>query len=887
METRTSSEGEMLDRGSGAKSIGRLRRALCATVALLALGLLASTAAVAAPPSLTIASPSAGGWSASPTPAIAGASSDSADVVVVRVYEGASAAGTLVQTLETTPTSGTWSVPTQALADGQYTVVAQQLDSETLETGTSEEVAFTVDTVPPGVSLSPFTTPTDDSTPTFEGSLGGALGDEPAVSVAVYEGESTAGSPVESGPAAVSGGSWSYASAPLGDGTYTVIATQRDAAGNVGVAGPAKLVIDTTPPAVSLDTGSIAALGNNPTPTFTGTGGELPGDAPTVKVLVHRGSSVTGTIAVEGSASVIGGAWSFTTTHLPDGTYTVQALQRDQAGNEGHSATATFRVDTTPPTLTITSPKAHETLKSSSRPTFSGATSNGAGEPTAVSIEIFDGESTAEANLAQSLSVERSGSSWTTGSTGPRLANGTYTVRARELDAAGNLGESTPLTFTVGVPSPAVTLDALARWTNDATPSLAGTAATFEAKPNVTVKIWDGASASGTLAETITTPVLSGGWSLSATTPLPDGTYTAQAEQEPEASNPAGVSDTSTFTVDTVAPVPTLSLAAPDANESGVDEIVAGAAGAAPGDRRQVTVELFSGASAEPGSEVETITVNAVAGAWSARLAGLAPGEYTVQARQSDEAGNVGTSAAGSFTVAAPASSPQPATQAPVSSGSPSPPVASFTWAPTNPTVGQVVSLASSSTDLSSSIGSYAWDLGGGQLAPGGATATTSFATPGPHVVRLQVTDGNGLSSTVAQTITVAAAPPQLMQPFPIVRIAGSETSYGVYVKLLTVQAPVGASVQVACVGRACKTKAETRIAVAAGPPKVTAGAVTLTFKRFERALRAGVTLQIRVTKPGLIGKFTSFAIRRGKLPVRADACLAAPSAKPSPCPSS
>ncbi len=475
--------------------------------------------------------------------------------------------------------------------------------------------------------------------------------------------------------------------------------------------------------------------------------------------------------------------------------------------------------------------------------------------------------------------------------TTPSLADGTYTVQASQADEAGNVGASEPSTFTIKTKGPPVSLEPVPAWTNERQPTFSGAAGTEAgARSEVTLEIYPGTKEAGSKPIRSVAALRSGaGWTAGPAQgleALPDGTYTAEAVQLDEASNRGG-SIARTFTVDTVSPVPTLSLAAPDANESGVDEIVSGAAGAAPGERRQVTVELFSGASAEPGSQVEAITVNAVAGAWSARLAGLAPGEYTVQARQSDEAGNVGTSPAGSFTVAAPASSPQPAAQAPVSSGSPSPPVASFTWAPTTPTVGQVVSLASSSTDLSSSIGSYAWDLGGGQLAPGGPTATTSFATPGPHVVRLQVSDGNGLSSTVAQTISVAAAPPQLMQPFPIVRIAGSETSYGVYVKLLTVQAPVGASVQVACVGRACKTKAETRIAVAAGPPKVTAGAVTLTFKRFERALRAGVTLQIRVTKPGLIGKFTSFAIRRDKLPVRADACLAAPSAKPSPCPSS
>jgi hypothetical protein len=59
-----------------------------------------------------------------------------------------------------------------------------------------------------------------------------------------------------------------------------------------------------------------------------------------------------------------------------------------------------------------------------------------------------------------------------------------------------------------------------------------------------------------------------------------------------------------------------------------------------------------------------------------------------------------------------------------------------------------------------------------------------------------------------------------------------------------------------------------------------------LAFPRFQRALKAGAVLQIRVSKAGEIGKFTSFTIRRNKLPVRVDACLRPSSSSPSPCPS-
>jgi len=259
-------------------------------------------------------------------------------------------------------------------------------------------------------------------------------------------------------------------------------------------------------------------------------------------------------------------------------------------------------------------------------------------------------------------------------------------------------------------------------------------------------------------------------------------------------------------------------------------------------------------------------------GGWSAAPGGLPPGTYTAQAEQRDQAGNAGVSQAVTFVVIGPPTPP--------------PPAASFKWFPASPRVGQPVSLVSSSTDSFSPITGFAWSLSSaGPFVAGKPVLATSFATPGSHVVRLQVTDAEGRSSVATESVPVSPLPLTLMQPFPIVRFAGSVTSYGAKLKLLTVQAPVGARVQVRCVGRGCKTKSESRIAAASTKSKAVSGAVTLSFARFERRLRAGVTLRVRVTMSGQIGKFTSFAVRRGKLPLRKDQCVLTPISKPFPCP--
>ena len=90
--------------------------------------------------------------------------------------------------------------------------------------------------------------------------------------------------------------------------------------------------------------------------------------------------------------------------------------------------------------------------------------------------------------------------------------------------------------------------------TGDATPTFSGTAGTDPGdSTTVTVKVYSGSSASGTLIQTLTATRGSGGaYSVDASPPLADGTYTGQAEQADDAGN-TGHSSAKTFSVDTAA----------------------------------------------------------------------------------------------------------------------------------------------------------------------------------------------------------------------------------------------------------------------------------------------------------------------------------------------
>jgi hypothetical protein len=77
----------------------------------------------------------------------------------------------------------------------------------------------------------------------------------------------------------------------------------------------------------------------------------------------------------------------------------------------------------------------------------------------------------------------------------------------------------------------------------------------------------------------------------------------------------------------------------------------------------------------------------------------------------------------------------------------------------------------------------------------------------------------------------VSAPAIPLMQPFPVVRIASTDTASGIRLSLLRVLAPAGARIDVECKGRGCPAKSESRIATVG---KV--GAAPVEFRRFERA---------------------------------------------------
>jgi hypothetical protein len=134
---------------------------------------------------------------------------------------------------------------------------------------------------------------------------------------------------------------------------------------------------------------------------------------------------------------------------------------------------------------------------------------------------------------------------------------------------------------------------------------------------------------------------------------------------------------------------------------------------------------------------------------------------------------------------------------------------------------------------------------------------------------------GTGTSGTtpVGEGTKFTAGAMRLLRPFPIVRIKGQLTSTGARVTLLTVRAPRGARIGVRCRGSSC-------------PARRLARTATLTrFRALESDLAAGTRIDVTVTSPQRIGKWTTIRIRLGAPPRRWDRCVLPGGRSPVTCP--
>ena len=205
-----------------------------------------------------------------------------------------------------------------------------------------------------------------------------------------------------------------------GEGGHSLTARAADAAGNVATSAPVTYTLDTVAPPVA-----IATIEGGDT---TVNAAEAAGG-----ILVSGTAEIGSSLTVNGAAVTVNGsgAWSTTLTAPADGPFDVTAIATDAAGNTT-TVTQTLAVDTVAPTVAITS--AGGTVTSAAQ------TITGTGEA-GTTVEVLDGTT-----LLGTALVAGDGT-WSVSVT--LAGDGAHSLTARDTDAAGNVGTSDAVEYTL------------------------------------------------------------------------------------------------------------------------------------------------------------------------------------------------------------------------------------------------------------------------------------------------------------------------------------------------------------------------------------------------------------------------------------------------------
>ncbi|MBV9654588.1 MAG: hypothetical protein JOZ42_08495, partial [Acetobacteraceae bacterium] len=321
---------------------------------------------------------------------------------------------------------------------GVNSLFAQETDAAG-NTGISDAVVYTLDTTPPTVTagLANDTGTSNSDGVTTDPTLSGTA--EPGRTVTISNGSTVLGTTL-----ANADGGWSY-TPQLADGTYTLTASETDAAGNTGSAPPVTFTLDTTTAAPTLalaagsDSGTLGdGITNVTRPTITGT-------AEANSTITLTDGSVLAPSAVGTAVTDANGNWSFTPlVSFPDGTYSVVATATDPAGNTSvPSAPLNVTIDTTPPSPAISG---SAVLTNQPVQTISGT--DGLSEA-GRTVTVFDNGTSA------GTAIVNPDGSWNAANV--TLAEGQNSLTAQQTDAAGNTGTSAAVIYTLDTVPPTVT----------------------------------------------------------------------------------------------------------------------------------------------------------------------------------------------------------------------------------------------------------------------------------------------------------------------------------------------------------------------------------------------------------------------------------------------
>ena len=591
-----------------------------------------------------------------------------------------------------TVTGGAWSVNVTAaqalaLADGSYSIKANVSDIVG-NSATTASLTITVDETSPTIAI---TSPVAGDniinkaeaaagvtiSGTAAAGSGGAAVNGQTATITIVDSTNTV---KDTYTATVTGGAWSVnvtalQAQALADGSYSIKANLSDAAGNAATTVSQAITVDETSPTIAITspvagdniinkTEAAAGVTISGTATAGSGGAAVNGQTATITI-VDSTNAVKDTY----TATVTGGAWSVNATAaqaqgLADGNYSIKANVSDAVGNAAATASQAIGVETLAPAVLISTTG---TTTNQASQTISGtvaATEAAAG----ATVTLFDTVNSVTTQIGTATVV---GGAWSTTVTLP--GNGTHSIVAQDTDAAGNIGSSTPVVFTLTTAAPTIAITSPVAGDNiinkteaAAGVTISGTAAAGSGGAAVngqtaTITIVDSTNA---IKDTYTATVTGGAWSVNVTAAqaqaLADGSYSIKANLSDAAGN-AATTATQAITVDETSP--TIAVTGPVAGDNIINKAEAAAgvtisgtaaagSGGAAVNGQTATITIVDSSNAIK----DTYTATVTAGAWlvnvtAAQAQALADGSYSIKANLSDAAGNAATTATQAITV--------------------------------------------------------------------------------------------------------------------------------------------------------------------------------------------------------------------------------------------
>jgi Ca2+-binding RTX toxin-like protein len=272
----------------------------------------------------TVAITSAGGLTNQATQTVTGTGEAG---TTVTLYEDASATGAFATAAGTTTVAadGTWSITATFAGDGAHYVEAKDQDA-TGAVGVSQVLAYTLDTTAPTVSAQ-LTADTGASATDGITSSAGLTGSGDPNAVVHF---TVDGAAISATATADSTGAWSFTPTGLADGQHVIVASETDAAGNVGTSSVA-FTLDAHPALAAFSTFvETAGKGGSYSLTLNGTATDALSGVSSLAV-IEDGVQVA-------SVHPTSGSWSLTLANVSNADHTFTLSTVDGAGNLGSGA---------------------------------------------------------------------------------------------------------------------------------------------------------------------------------------------------------------------------------------------------------------------------------------------------------------------------------------------------------------------------------------------------------------------------------------------------------------------------------------------------------------------------------------------------------------------